>query len=262
MKKLAATLIAISSLTGSAFAADLPARTYTKAPIMQATYNWSGFYVGVSAGADWDRDAGNLAIDPGTHLTISLPIVTAAGAGSRNGTGFIGGGQIGYNWQAPQSNWVFGLEADFSGVSSAQGRAASGFLSAGAPFTITEASRTDWLSTVRGRIGYAWDRSLLYVTGGLAIADVRVSSTYNDGLFAATGSGTASNVRAGYALGAGWEQSFAPNWSAKLEYLYTSIDRAGVDYTIVDTLGATNVLHVSERLTDNILRAGVNYHFH
>jgi outer membrane immunogenic protein len=261
MKKLLLGVALGALAAAPAFAADLPARTYSKAPVMvDPGYNWSGFYLGVNVGGDWRRDPWNFVMDPGTHigLAANIALVNTAGTGSNNGTSFIGGGQIGYNWQAPGSKWVVGVEADFSGIST-RTRTATGFLVGGEAFSITESDRANWLATFRARVGYAWDRSLLYVTGGLAVADIRLASTYADALNATTGAGSRTGVRAGFAVGAGWEQALAQNWSVKVEYLYTQFDRVNFDYVATSILGGTNAIHVSDRISDNIGRIGLNY---
>ena len=120
----------------------------------------------------------------------------------------------------------------------------------------------NWLSTFRGRIGVTpTDTSLLYVTGGIAVADLRISSTYTDTLSAAVGANAFSGVRAGAAAGAGWEYAFSPNWSLKLEYLYTWFDRVGSNYTVVSTTGSTNAVRYSDQVSDHIGRVGINYRF-
>jgi outer membrane immunogenic protein len=254
---------------GASSAADLPARTYTKAPMMvDPGYNWSGFYIGVNVGGDWRRDSWVESIDPGTHLgdPANLAAVSAAGTGNTNGQGrFIGGGQVGYNWQGAGSPWVVGVEADISGIGS-RSMSTTAFLPANVPatFTISESNNSNWLATFRGRVGYAFNRSLVYVTGGLAVADIRQSSTYSDTIVGAPvppTTGGRDGVRAGYAIGAGWEQAFADNWSVKFEYLYTSFDRVGFNYVITSTTGGTNLIHVSDRMNDNIVRVGLNYRF-
>ena len=267
-KLIVSAIVAVSAIAGigAASAADLPARTYTKAPAMvvDPAYDWSGFYVGVNVGGDWRNDSWNYVVDPNPgqqHLgATSRGLVGAAGTGASNGTNFIGGGQVGYNWQSAGSRWVLSVEADISGMGT-RTRTAPGFLSGGDPFTVTESDRANWLATFRGRVGYAWDRSLLYATGGLAIADIRLASTYTDLLAGdnAAGAGSRTGVRAGFAVGAGWEQALAQNWSVKVEYLYTQFDRVGFDYTILSASGFTNVIHASDRISDNIVRVGLNY---
>jgi len=271
MKKLLAAVAVIGLGTVSAFGADLPARgMYTKAPAVMAVENWTGFYVGVNAGALWTNHDFSTVENTGTHSSIpaNLALISAAGTGSSNKTGFIGGGQIGYNWQAPASAWVFGLEADISGVASDSTRTGAGTLSPlNIPFSISNSGKYDWMATIRGRIGYAADKSLLYVTGGLAVADLKLTSTYVDSGVPViappgAGSGTTSSTKTGWTLGGGWEYAFAPAWSAKLEYLYVHFDGTNLNYAITDSIGGTNAVHVNGSFDQNhIVRVGVNYRF-
>jgi len=171
--------------------------------------------------------------------------------------GIIGGGQIGYNWQANQ--WVFGLEADFQG-SGQKGDGSffippvGGFLALVIPSTsITYEDKLNWFGTVRGRVGYAFDRWLPYVTGGGAFGHGEINGTRTTGAVSTTFSGSQSY--SGWTVGGGVEWAFANNWSAKVEYLYIDF---GDGPTVPVTLGA-NV--VSGKMTDNIVRLGVNYKF-
>jgi len=142
-------------------------------------------------------------------------------------SGFIGGAQAGYNWQQLNSLWVFGVEADIQG-SSADDTFANWKFS------------NRWFGTVRGRGGYAFDKFLFYGTLGLAFGELR----------AATFGLTESHTNVGWAAGVGAEYGFAPNWSAKVEYLY--VDLANSNFV------TTGALHGS---SFGIVRAGVNYRF-
>jgi outer membrane immunogenic protein len=213
---LAAGVSALALLSvAPAFAADLPARMVTKAPAYVQVYNWTGFYVGVHAGYGWaDTDF----------------------LGSSNQDGFFGGAQIGYNWQAPGSNWVFGLELD-SAWASLEGDTS---VVAGLG---TVSSEVDYLGSFRGRIGYSWDRTLLYVTGGLGWAHNEVSTSL---------AGSASNTHFGYTLGAGVEYAFSGPWSVKAEYLYYGL--GGESY------GAAAGLNDVD-LNIHTVKLGLNYRF-
>jgi outer membrane immunogenic protein len=201
MKRLtivAAAAIAVGA-AAPALAADLPARApapYSKAPaIVEAAYDWSGFYVGINGGGatgkvDWTIDAGGP--DEGSHNT----------------TGGTVGGQFGYRWQT-MGGWVFGLEAqgnwaDFSGsnVSLADG-------------ITTNQTKVNAFGLFTGQIGYAWDRALFYVNGGAAVTDNKYTSL-TPGPFG--GIDTINDSRWGAAVGAGFEYAFAPNWSVGVQY--------------------------------------------
>jgi outer membrane immunogenic protein len=220
LRKILLASAALVSFAGAASAADMPARMPTKAPVPYvALYNWTGLYIGANIGYGWGRDT--------------------AGGTSTNLNGVIGGGQIGYNWQ--MNNLVFGVETDFQG--SGQRASASGVIGV-TPVTVTE--RIRYFGTVRGRLGYAWDRTLLYVTGGYAYTNVGGDLT--------VGAATASSntTKSGYALGAGLEYAFAGPWSAKLEYLY--VDSGTTTLTVA---GVSGDVHVK----NHIGRVGINYRF-
>jgi outer membrane immunogenic protein len=140
-------------------------------------------------------------------------------------SGFVGGAQAGYNWQ--MGSWVLGLEADVQ---------ATGADDTFAPWKFSN----PWFGTVRGRVGYAFSNIMFYGTGGLAFGELR-GETF--GL-------SESHTTAGWTAGAGAEFGFAPNWSAKVEYLY--VDLSNSQFTIT---GAPNGYRFG------VVRAGVNYHF-
>jgi outer membrane immunogenic protein len=216
---LGVTVLALSG--ASAFAADVPARVpVAKAPPpMSQLFDWSGLYWGVAGGYGWGdashREAGGLA------------------NGNHNADGWLLGGTVGYNWQAGQT--VFGVEGDLSWANmNGSGGSASG------PIT-TELS---WLGTGRVRAGYAVDNYLFYVTGGAAWGKVEAANT---------GVGSGSNTRLGWTAGGGVETMLAPNWTAKLEYLYVDLGDKNT-YT-----AATGPVQVA--LTSHIVRLGLNYKF-
>jgi len=185
--------------------------------MMVAIYNWTGFYLGVSGGGIW-----------GTGNVSGVRI---------NPTGGIFGLTGGYNWQA--GAMVFGLEGDFSWVS-ARGTASTGVC-------VNCDLRASWLGTIRGRLGYAVDRFMPYITGGVAFSEIRT----NGGAFFPG----VSRSHAGWTLGAGVEFAFAQNWTGKLEYLYADLGRHNCG------LLCPGPLPNDIRLTTNIFRGGVNYKF-
>ena len=144
-----------------------------------------------------------------------------------NPSGFVGGVEAGYNWQQPGSPFVFGLEGDIQ---------ATGADDTFAPWKFSN----PWFGTVRGRVGFSFNNVLFFGTGGLAFGELR----------ATTFGVTESHTNAGWTLGAGAEMAFAPNWSAKVEYLY--VDLANSNFVIT---GASNGYRFG------LIRAGVNYRF-
>ncbi len=277
MKRLLTGIIAVGSMFATgALAADLPVKAYTKAPVyVDPGYNWSGFYIGLNGGYSW----GNASNTIGT----TVPVAT----GSQHMDGWVFGGQIGYNWQYGKS-WVFGLEGDIDAtgqrgtalfgpsttvvtVVPAPGARALPTVTTTTTATGSLEEKLSWLSTFRGRIGVLpTDRVLLYITGGLAVGEVKstagASVTTTTALSFGTPPGPAtvaalagtSSTRAGWTLGAGVEGVISGNWTARLEYLY--VDLGTVNNTFAGTAPFAPIV-TSAHVTDNILRAGVNYRF-
>jgi len=245
MRRLVLTLLATTAFAGAAMAADMPARMATKAPMAPPPYNWTGFYVGLNAGGSWGTQ---------DNALVTITGVTAA-TNSNNLNGFIGGGQIGYNWQMNQ--WVFGLEADFQG--SSQKDDGTFFIPGGALLLVVPATsvaytdKLNWFGTVRGRLGWAFDRWLPYVTGGWAYGHGTIDGTTT--IAGVTTSFSGSQDYSGWTLGGGLEWAFMNNWSARVEYLYIDFG----DGPTVAVSPAFNI--VSGKMTDNIVRAGLNVRF-
>ena len=275
MKKslFSAAALTLALAAGSAFAADLPSRKappYVPPPPM-----WTGFYVGLNAGYTFSDsnniwvNSGVIAVNGVVPVIISTvtgnSLVAAAAAASQSGLapagnsgGFLGGGQIGYNWRFA-SNFVAGVEADIQGV--AEGRGSSSVTNAvsltgfGFPFfpgdfwasQISASKSLDYLGTVRGRIGWLFTPTLLvYGTGGLAYGGVNASlnilsapvrpapPAFYSGM---TGSAAFSDTRVGWTVGGGLEWMFMPNWSAKVEYLYYDLGSVALNGAPMASLG-------------------------
>jgi outer membrane immunogenic protein len=246
MKKIliAAALVGLGA--SSAVAADLPARVYTKAPIMSSVYNWSGFYAGANLGGGWAT--ANL-----TDITSVAPFagLVPGDSFSNKMSGVMGGGQIGYNWQA--SSWVFGIEAMFDGAD-IKGSQFPAFSIGDDGFT----TRIRSMFLLTGRIGYAFNNWLPYVKGGYATGDIRASVLdTNAANGSPVGGGAGGSWRSGGTVGAGLEYGFGGNWSAGVEYDYTRFNSDR--YELGDASGsyafdvrATQIHMVTGRL---------NYHF-
>lgn len=291
--------------SGVAFAADLARKMPVKAPPPPPpapVYSWTGWYVGLNAGGTWANDHSVDTASTAVQIfpaditaPVSFAATSAAGASGsvpigRN-AGFIGGGQIGYNWQFSPA-WVGGFEADIQGIGNHSGSGTlntaitvpSGNFTFGTDTIntqITSTGRVDWLGTVRGRLGYLWTPTLLvYGTGGLAYGGVKASTSItqsnNDCVNfgfpciapnAAT-SGSISETRTGWTAGGGFEWMFAPQWSAKVEYLYYDLGSVtfsnGNLVTGGGSLQPTPAIVASQstaKFNGNIARAGINYHF-
>jgi len=223
IKTIAAGCFAVGALMSAqcASAADLSVAPLYKAPppAMAPAYNWSGFYLGINGGGGWGHSNWD------------------ASATRINTSGGLVGGTAGYNWQL--GNAVLGIEGDIDWAN-LKGTNTSTLCPLGCSTSDT------WLSTVRGRAGYAFGNVLPYVTGGLAVGDIRAATP---GFVGAT------NTSAGWTAGAGLEVGLTGNWSAKAEYLYVDLGRfnCGVN---CNGLPTDNV-----SMHDNVVRAGVNYRF-
>jgi len=212
---------------GAAMAADISRPVYKAPPagVLPAAYDWTGFYIGGHVGYGWSK---NSYADPFVPFSVS----------NSDANGFLGGGQVGANYQVGQ--FVFGVEGDMSG---------SGIKGGANVLGATFNTNVDWTATLTGRAGIAFDRWLVYAKGGAAWAHDRYSTNFYT--FPATVELT--DTRIGWTAGAGVEYAFAPQWSAKLEYNY-------MDF------GTKNVSFAPGRSTDidqqiHALKLGVNYKF-
>jgi outer membrane immunogenic protein len=219
MRHVFAAIVIAATFGTAAHAADLPPQMDTRAParVVAERFSWTGFYIGANAGYGFGK------------------ISNIAGTASDSMSGPIAGAQIGGNLQT--GAFVFGVEADFQGSWQDNTFTVLG---------VTVKEEIPWFGTLRARAGVAFDRTLIYLTGGGAYTNFELSGT-------AGGVTVTSNTsHAAWTVGAGVEQMFLDRWSAKLEYLY--IDTGNVNTTLFG-------VPVSGRLTDNIVRAGINYHF-
>lgn len=222
MKRLCLALVGVVAFAGAAAAADLGARQpqqYYKAPPMAPpAFSWTGGYFGINAGGGF-----------GTSSWDS--------AGSRDVGGAVVGAQLGYNYQAGPAVWGIEGDLDWSNI--------DGSGTTACPLGCKTSST--WLSTVRGRLGYAADRFMPYVTGGLAMGDIRASTP---------GFAGASSNQAGWTLGGGIEAALVNNWSAKVEYLYVDLGHFNCGLSCGGGLATDNI-----SFKTNVLRAGLNYKF-
>jgi outer membrane immunogenic protein len=297
MKRIALTALLSVSGMGSALAADLPVKAPPVAPMVAS---WTGFYAGLNAGGySWEGNSVNSVGTPIFANPLGAPgtsnALTAALAGvttsipTGNSGGFIGGGQVGYNYQF-NNRYVAGIEADIQGLTGRSSGTAATVVALAPPFnaitantSLTADHSVQWLGTVRGRLGFTVTPTLLlYGTGGLAYGEVKSSTTISQDL-AGTGSGTvnapygsfatASQTRTGWTAGAGAEWLIAANWTAKIEYLYYDLGNESYSGTLSNivvppggivpagaafyTLGAMS----TASFRGDIFRVGINYKF-
>ncbi len=243
--------------------------------------SFEGAYVGLNAGAAWGSSRHET--DPGcpgsaVNATFcgaapdpSAPngaAVASSGTGKLSSTGFTGGVQAGYNWQA--GHIVYGGEADFGAFDLGNSSAPTGvFPSAflGTTYALTERMSTDWLATLRGRLGFTVMPALmLYATGGLAFTDFKFSSSYADNAVSpffpgGTGFGSKSGVRTGWTIGGGGEWLLDQSWSIKAEYLYVDFGSQGIAVATSNTAAFTQTMHVDADFNASLARVGLNYRY-
>lgn len=257
MKKIFLTTASLLVLACSASAADLPNK---KAPPAAAPMPvWTGFYAGVNLGGGWGANGGNSNVWNGFPVTAAntygLQYINFTAPNNVSG-GVLGGGQIGYNSQLSPL-FVVGAEADIQGTTMGSGGYNNNYEVLAAvyqnqPTTVVGPAGGNksipWFGTVRGRFGVTPIQTvLLYGTGGFAYASVQ----YNAGM-------AQSTTQVGWTAGGGVEWMFLPNWSAKAEYLYTSV--SGGNSNPWGNTG-TQLTNINNNTQWNTARAGVNYHF-
>jgi outer membrane immunogenic protein len=274
MKRILLSALLVASAV-PALAADLSVKARPMPPPIPV-WTWDGFYIGINGGYSWGRS--NTTVSYFNTIT-GAPIIPPAGSITDAGfnlDGGVFGGQIGYNWQF--SSWLFGLEADaqWSGQkgSAAFLCSAAGLLPGacfpGSTFLpvgtlgvgLAVDKKLEWFGTVRGRLGVlASPTWLLYVTGGLAFGEVQtdaVLTSITAGGAVVALAGSSSKTHAGWTIGGGIEGNLGGNWTAKAEYLYMDLGTFDTTVTVPAALIGANI---SSRVTDNIFRVGINYHF-
>lgn len=204
-----AGLLAVTMATPSS-AADLGPRPIYKGPAFVAPiFTWTGFYVGINAGYGF----GSSNWDPGPNPDTD---------------GFLIGGTLGYNLQTGSFVWGIEGDLDYSAMKGSSGGVET---------------KMPWFGTVRGRIGYAFDRFMPYVTGGAAFGEIKMDP----------GVGSDKETKVGWTIGAGLEWVFLANWSAKIEYLYADLGEA--------SCGAAACAGTDVSFKTSIIRGGLNYRF-
>jgi outer membrane immunogenic protein len=222
MKKLLLGTVGLVALSGSAMAADLPARTYkAPPPVIAPIYDWTGFYIGANGG--WAESRNCWGIVP-----VGAALIPD---GCSDRSGGVVGGQIGYRWQASQ--FVFGLEAqgDWADLTGSRVSTFNPAFSTG--------TRTNGIGLFTGQIGYAWNATLLYLKGGAAVTD---NSAFINTFPGGVGVASASSTRWGGTVGVGLEYGFSPNWTAGIEYDHLFMGNANNTFSVANPLlaGAAN----------------------
>ena len=244
---IGAVLLAASGFAGSASAADLPAKIFTKAPPLVPAYDWSGSYIGLNGGGASSHQCLTITSDNGRA-------VPPASQGCHDATGGLIGAQFGYRWQL--ANWVFGLETQGDWASLKGSGASLAVL-----IPATNETRIDTIGLFTGQAGYAWNNLLLYVKGGAAVTGNRYSTAFSvNNAFAAAGVpyNEARETRWGAILGTGVEFGFAPSWSVALEYNHLFMGNNSVTFP-ASAIAVTRSDDIKQDVDMGTLR--VNYRF-
>jgi len=289
--------VAATALAGSAFAADLPSRAPPPVYVPPApVFTWTGVYVGGQIGYAWGHSDTTVSdggyahgFTPATPITPPVLGTTESLAPAaidpliplipftpysysdfnrfnNNANGVIGGAHVGYNYQINQ--FVLGLEGDVDGSSLSKTANFAPFSSYYQDFIPTTVhSNLGVQGSIRGRLGYAFDRVLVYATGGVAFGgfNTSVSTAYANALFypAFFGSDSFSNTRVGWTVGGGLEYAITNNWSVRAEYRYT--DFGPSNNVLVNSFPGFNGdflgARVHTNLTENRVQVGFSYKF-
>lgn len=218
--------VAFISVCSPGFAADLPPPAYKAPPLLTPVpvFSWTGFYIGPHVGYGWSRFSGD-------------------GGDARTAKGFLGGVQAGYNYQIGQ--FVLGVEGEYSWADVKDEEPLFGG-------TLT--LKNDYFATAAARLGYAFDRSLIYAKVGAAWT--RDKWDGDDGI---GGTVTATSNRTGWMLGAGFEYAFWNNLSMKVEYDYMKFNSVSPSFTTTGSLSVSGSADV--KLDTQIVKVGLNYRF-
>jgi len=261
MKKalLAGVACIVIMAVASANAADLGRPVYTVPPPI-LPFTWTGCYIGGNIG--WGR-GGDTVSAPNLAATTGVPELSGVSLPSVTGDtkGVLGGGQVGCNYQfAP--NWLIGIEGDGEAANIKGDVTDSVSFTnplTGLPETVTGTAnaQTDWLASVTGRLGWTWDRVMLYAKGGGAW----VGNKYSADLPAFNEHVQTSVTQPGWTVGGGVEWAFWDHWSAKVEYDYYNFSTANL--SLPGTIAGISevVPGVNVKQTIQTVKFGINYRF-
>jgi outer membrane immunogenic protein len=236
--------------------------------------DWSGYYIGANLGAGIGNADLHAGVRPDTtyfNTGTDSDQVAAAGRGKPSLDSFTGGAVIGYNVQ--YGNILFGLEAGANavGVDEAHSGSSTFLTDPNIQFTVTQTVKSDWIATLRPRIGWAQDNWLVYVTGGLAWTRLELDTFYGDnnaqagsGLPGAHANGSTSSTKTGWTLGAGGEYALSSNWSLTGQYLFIDFGSVNTVAPLVptptlDEFSAT--IDGSADLSTSLIMVGATYRF-
>ena len=235
----------------------------------QAAANWTGFYLGVNAGYGFgksDVSTETVFSPTGYFATASIPQIQASGAGHVSPKGFTGGLTFGYNAQSGTT--VYGLEfdADSFGLKGDRTAGSAYVVAPTTSYTLKETTKAEYLTTLRGRVGYADNRNLWFGTAGLALTSIKIEDTFSDTFATASESVSKSKSKVGWTLGAGYEYAAPDQWTFKAEVLYVDFGKVSVDGNTLTAFTPaiafpTNTFTHTANLKAEVVRIGFNYRF-
>ena|SRR5579871_893298 len=270
--------VLIAGLAGAAAsfeatAADMPAVPILKTPMRSLAYDWTGFYIGVNGGGSAGRSSTDVVFTP-TPPSLVGPGPFALGSVSHYMVGALGGIQAGYNWQTNAA--VAGLEADIQATGQKGGAQLPFVLpvslnNCNAPClpqpptptmgAVGFAQQLRWFGTARVRLGFTpADRWLVYTTGGLAYGEINTDATVTVAAHAETAP-SFSRTKAGWVVGGGIEAALGSGWTGKVEYLHLDLGSVSGNFTATKVFPFIGTFLATSRVTDEIMRVGVNYRF-
>ncbi|MBO0902759.1 outer membrane protein [Jiella sonneratiae] len=267
IRRLMLTTSALIGMAGTAMAADVLVEPAAPAPYVSSVYDWSGLYIGINGGYAWGNVDTSTTIPAGSNINgVASALAIASGTGGFDSNGGLAGVQVGYNYQT--GPYVVGVEADVDWSGLDDTRDSGIFTLGGFNARTTDDLDMNVLATVRGRLGYAMDRLLVYGTGGLAWSDATVRRnldwSFADGCPPVGGGLQRCHVGEedfdiGYTVGAGLEYAFTENFTAKVEYQY--IDFGDEPFRTVNANIPNQPLDHEVSLDIHTIRVGLNYKF-
>jgi outer membrane immunogenic protein len=246
VRKLLLASVGAIALAGSAFAADLPSRAPPPVYIPPAPiFTWTGIYIGGQVGYAWGKTNTTLGDNFGDFISFNSPTID----------GVIGGAHVGYNLQLSQ--FVIGLEGSVDGSSLKRTVNSNPFIGGVLVVPTTLTGNLGVQGSIRGRLGYAWDRVLIYATGGVAFAGV------NGSIYTPFGYDSFSNTRVGWTVGGGLEYAITNNWSVRAEYRYSQFGTSNIyanNSFALPGLAAVGA-YGRRKLEENQVQVGFSYKF-
>jgi outer membrane immunogenic protein len=252
-RRLVQTASAFALCLGTTFtarAADLPTPVPIPSPAyLPPVYNWTGFYIGGNIGAGWSGLS-----DTNTNFSDTLGSTFSASTNAQ----FLGGGQVGVNYEFA-NGIVIGAEAMFDWASNSQNAIVTATDPTGTVAANIGTSNARWLTTVSGRLGYAWDRVLLYAKGGGAWVATNAPAISVAGT-PASFSRISNTTSSGYTAGFGVEWAFSGNWSARAEYAYIGLPNQTFTVAPAAPTFGGDVITFSNR-NISMVTGAINYKF-